>query len=506
MSNSIGIFYSCYKEKRAVDNSIKELRKYYPDSPIYLVSDGGLDFTYLTKKYKNIKVSLEEDTMSDTFKITDVNFRDQVHQKSIKICVKSLLRRLQSAIEFCNTDYILMMDPDALVRGKLTIPDDVKLLGSKINRGFPEGIKNILSSIDGAIVIDSWGATPAIFESKSFVRAISKLTDNLLDRFTNEFYAIYAHDVLLPLLFALIGEEEQYNPDITECNRDHSWKTNNKPLVHQYKERYMKNGMTLVTSLFDLNNVVRTDKRNWDDYLSWFKKTLSINCNFIIFVEPKTVDLIKNIRSLNNTLIIETELSGIPYYHFLDTFQTILDSEIYKNSMKDVSRVECRDAIYSVIQYSKFKWLQEAAVIDPFDTDYFFWVDAGISRFLEPNDYKNKFPSQEAIEQLNNIDDTLLIQYNNDYYTDLTNSHVLPKTYFWDNRSFVCGSMFGGTETAICQISDEIDEIINMMISNKFLNNEQIALGYLTKIREDLFSLFYRSDPSKHLELFTELA
>ncbi len=72
--NNLGIFYSCYKEKRAVDNSIRELRNHYPNVPIYLVSDGGLDYTYLCKKYKNIKVSLEEDTMGDTFKVTNINF------------------------------------------------------------------------------------------------------------------------------------------------------------------------------------------------------------------------------------------------------------------------------------------------------------------------------------------------------------------------------------------------------------------------------------------------
>ena len=71
MTYKLGFFYSCYKEKKAINNSIKELRKYYPDSPIYLVSDGGADYSYLTKQYKNIFVSLEEDTMSNTFKVTD---------------------------------------------------------------------------------------------------------------------------------------------------------------------------------------------------------------------------------------------------------------------------------------------------------------------------------------------------------------------------------------------------------------------------------------------------
>lgn len=235
---SLGFFYSCYNEKNAIEHSIKELRIHYPESPIYLVSDGGYDFTYLVDIYDNMFVSLEEDTMSDTFKITDINFKESTHQNAIKKCVLAIIKRLKNAIKYCNTDYIVMMDPDALVRGKLNIPLNAKLLGSRVNVGFPEGLKKILTNIEGAKVIDCWGATPAIFETKSFNKATSKFNEDILEKLSLEFYALYAHDVLLPILFALIGEEETFNPDITECNRDPFWKINNKPLVHQYKEYY----------------------------------------------------------------------------------------------------------------------------------------------------------------------------------------------------------------------------------------------------------------------------
>jgi len=506
MAEKLGFFYSCHKEKRAVDKSIQELRKHYPTAPIYLVSDGGLDYSYLTQKYNNIFVSLEEDTMSDTFKVTDQNFKELIHQNTIQSCTLAIIDRLKRAIDYCNTEYMLMMDPDAFVRGPLHIPEGVKLLGSKINTGLPQGMKDVLAHIDGAKVINCWGATPAIFETKTFIKGVKKLTNTHLNNLSNEFYAIYAHDVLLPTIFALVGEEEVLNPDITECNRDYDWRTNNKPLVHQFKENYMKSGLTLVTSLYNLSGVTREDDRNWEDYIKWFKQTLSINCNFIIFTEPEVIPHIKKVRKDTDTLIIESSLNTIPYYYLLDKIQSILDSDFYKSNMKDINRVECKDAIYSVIQYSKFKWLREAAEINPFDTDYFFWIDAGVSRFLEPQDYKSSFPSLDTIEQLNTIDDTLVIQYNSDYYEDLTKARILPKTYFWDNRSFVCGSMFGGNETAITTVENEIDTIMNLMIKNKFVNNEQIALGYLTKIREDLFSLFHRTNPNKHLELFTELS
>lgn len=239
---TIGFFFSCYKENEAVEYSISELRKYYPNNPIYLVSDGGNNFYYLETLFNNLKTTLEEDTMSDTFKITDKNWKEPIHQKNIKKASLAVLDRIENAINYCKTDYIVMMDPDTLIRGNLNIPDGVKLLGSKVNKGLPQGLKNVISSIKNAKTIDCWGATPGIFHTKTFLESVKiiKHDSNILDMMIKEFYAIYAHDLLLPIIFALVGEEETFNPDIIECNRCANWEMSEKPLVHQFKKYYQK--------------------------------------------------------------------------------------------------------------------------------------------------------------------------------------------------------------------------------------------------------------------------
>jgi len=241
---TIGFFFSCYTENEAVENSIDELRKHYPNNPIYLISDGGSDFTYLKDRHENLEVSIEEDTMSNTFKVTNQNWREPIHQETIKIATYAVLNRLERAINYCKSDYILMMDPDTLVRGTLNIPKGVKLLGSRVNKGLPQGLKDVLAGVDGAKIINCWGATPAIFDTKTFIKSWENIKKNpkIMDLFLNEFYAIYAHDVLLPLVFALVGEEETFNPDIVECNRNSNWINSEKPLVHQFKKYYPKKG------------------------------------------------------------------------------------------------------------------------------------------------------------------------------------------------------------------------------------------------------------------------
>lgn len=246
---TIGFMYSCFKEKKAIEYSIKELRKHYPDSPIRLFSDGGADFSYLESEYKNLKTSLEEDTMSETFKITagptgcdhiNGNFRQEHYQNVIKKSAFATLDRIEKAIQYCNTDWIVMMDPDTLVRGKLSIPDDATLLGTLVNCCFPEDFQNIFKEIKGAKVLTSWGASPCVFEAKTFTKALSFFKNHkyLFDKFSKEYFGMYAHDILIPVLFALIGEEEKFNPDIIECGRDRTWKNTSHPLVHQFEEYY----------------------------------------------------------------------------------------------------------------------------------------------------------------------------------------------------------------------------------------------------------------------------
>lgn len=237
--NRLGAFFTCYKENIAVEYALNSLYNIYPDIKTLLVSDDGNDFSYLETKYNTLKCIIDKDTLYLNKEITDQNFREQKYQDFIKMSVKTTIQRLLKACSYCNSEYIIMMDPDTLVRGFLTIPSEAKLLGSLVNDHFPIAYKQVLKKYN-ALIIHRWGATPAIFHVQTFLKAVEKWNSfpSLLDDLAQSFYAIYAHDVLLPTLFALIHEKETFNSDITECYRDASWKENQKPLVHQFKEYY----------------------------------------------------------------------------------------------------------------------------------------------------------------------------------------------------------------------------------------------------------------------------
>lgn len=239
----LGVFYTCFDELEATHFSISMLRKNYPNIPICLFYESNEKFDYLYNYFKNIQINKVEDTMSETLKVTVHNFRNPDKQIHILNGVKAILDRLEKAIGFCNSEYIIMLDPDAIVRGKLTIPENSSLLGCRQNTN--PMLLNDMNSIlkrNGGVEITAWGATPAIFNVEKFKKAKSKLinTPNLLKELSNSFYAIFAHDILMAILFSLIGEVEQFNPDIVQCSKDPLWIYNNKPLIHQFRFFYPK--------------------------------------------------------------------------------------------------------------------------------------------------------------------------------------------------------------------------------------------------------------------------
>ncbi len=155
----------------------------------------------------------------------------------------AVINRLTRATEYLNSEYILMMDPDAIVRGALTIPDGVGLLGCRANQnpGLLKPMNEVLGKYSGK-EITAWGATPAIFNVSKFVKAREILMSHptLVDELCGSFYAVFAHDVLLPILFSLIGEEETLNPDIIQIQSNPNWVETICPLIHQFRKYYPK--------------------------------------------------------------------------------------------------------------------------------------------------------------------------------------------------------------------------------------------------------------------------
>lgn len=238
--NKLGVYTLCYDEVQAIHFAYNSLRDFYPDSPIYLNSESNLDFNFLKTYFKKIHIENVEDTQSGIFKFKPGDHVLNENRIKNKNAVINLISRLKKAFEFLQSDYVIMHCPDTLVRNKLTIPEGSVLLGSNVNNYFFEDVNNVISNYGGS-PISNFGAVPAIFKVEKFLECLKIFeSSNILDELCDVFYAVYSHDIIIPIIFALGGEIEQYNPDITECTRNPDWLRSKHPILHQFRSFYPK--------------------------------------------------------------------------------------------------------------------------------------------------------------------------------------------------------------------------------------------------------------------------
>jgi hypothetical protein len=114
MKETLGVHYQTWKNRPAVEYVLENFRKYYPNSPIRMVSDAGDDFSDLADKF------------SCTFVYEDTNVLPRGilagHPMSGVTDITPLggytwLRRLYDTCKSMDTDWILIMEDDVLTKG-----------------------------------------------------------------------------------------------------------------------------------------------------------------------------------------------------------------------------------------------------------------------------------------------------------------------------------------------------------------------------------------------------
>ena len=253
--------------------------------------------------------------------------------------------------------------------------------------------------------------------------------------------------------------------------------------------------INLTTALFDIGREKHGDGRRMEEYLEWFSETLKLDCNFTIFTEYKFLNFIKERRKENNTKIICISIEDIPYYYLKDKIDSILKDPSYIEKILDPNRIECNLSLYNIIQYSKFKWIEKSIEMDN-TFDYYFWIDAGCSRFFK-NSPREIYPLIENISE-----GKFNIQGN--VNTDKIYPSMDIEKYKFDNNCILVGTFFGGNKKIIKILSKEIEKIlITDMIEKNLINNEQIALGILYKRNPDLFYVYKDFNSNQgHLPFF----
>jgi hypothetical protein len=252
--------------------------------------------------------------------------------------------------------------------------------------------------------------------------------------------------------------------------------------------------ITLVTCYYNIKS-----KQPHSQYLEWMGNLLkNIKCPLIVYCDSSSKKSIEDIIKLNKNKfikIVTLEMSDF----FVNQYQKYFEYSYSIDAEKNIHSID----LYKVWN-EKFNFTKKAIEINPFNSDYFYWIDIGCFRKnctgLNYNNFKN-WPNTKKLEQYSN--NIILFQTHNFSEKDkildnygLTNDNlcIACKHKGWGGGRLVAGFFGGKKENMLLFSKLYYDMLIKWNFSKRFIGKENYIMTNVYLQNIDMFHLFTKDN------------
>lgn len=237
-----------------------------------------------------------------------------------------------------------------------------------------------------------------------------------------------------------------------------------------------KPNVTVVTCLWDIkrDTCEGVFKRSFDTYLEKFDELLKIGNPMIIFTEKKVEKFILERRSLTNTIIILKEVDELKtWFGFYQQVQTIRNNQEWRNIASWLAEsTQANLEMYNPIVMSKLFLLNDAAIYNSFKTDYYLWVDAGITNTV----HQGYFTHDKCINKIEKYLNKFLFvafPYENHEIHGFPESEMRQYANT-DKITYVCrGGVFGGHKNYISKVCEIYYSLLSDSLNRGIMGTEE---------------------------------
>jgi hypothetical protein len=169
---TLGAFHQTFYNREAFKFSFSQFRKHFPNSPYFILSDGGDDFSsYIDDKTFFLRSDMRN--YGGGLKGEEI-FKDP----SNDYLWIDWFNRIKMACEICRTDYIMMMEDDVLITNSFVIDSDFDICGPMINKITEDAINFIESQI-GRKISGFYGfGGGSILNCKTYLESFDMIIEN----------------------------------------------------------------------------------------------------------------------------------------------------------------------------------------------------------------------------------------------------------------------------------------------------------------------------------------
>lgn len=275
--------------------------------------------------------------------------------------------------------------------------------------------------------------------------------------------------------------------------------------VQIVKEVSTKKDFTLVTGLWSIG---RNNRDFEEHYIPNLENFLKIDAPLVIFVPASLKEFVEQRRDSKNTRIIVFELEDIKklYSPFWDKTQEIRNSPAWYNITGEDGWLRHSPQAtlewYNPIVQSKMFLLHDASVWNFFDTDYFFWLDAGITNTV-PEDH---LVHKRALDKITNYANPFLfISYPYESSGEIHGFKLNEMNRLsGEPVKYVCrGGLFGGHKDQISEANATYYSLLMKTLNTGFMGTEESIFTIMSYMEPELYRR-YMIDGNGLIVKFTE--
>lgn len=253
---------------------------------------------------------------------------------------------------------------------------------------------------------------------------------------------------------------------------------------------------TLVTGIWDLGRSEASEgwSRKFDHYINNLKRLLSDlkDHNFIVFVAPEHEHIVWEVRDRSNTVVYHhpVEKFNSDFFPFYDQVQRIrTDPSWYGQAGWLQESTQGSMEWYNPMVMSKMFMLHNAKIFNPFNTEYFWWIDGGITNTVHPG----YFSHDKVLDKIEKITDKFLfVCFPYETQTEIHGFSIEAMQNFAENNTVnrvARGGFFGGNADYISHANEIYYGLLRDTLNSGYMGTEESIFTLMTYLHPDIFKI-----------------
>ena len=252
-------------------------------------------------------------------------------------------------------------------------------------------------------------------------------------------------------------------------------------------------GTTIVTGIWDIKREELTEgwSRKFDHYLNHLKKLMLVEDNMIIFIEEKYKDFVKENRPEHNTLIVVKELEWFKnngeLFNKIQKIRT--NTDWYNQAGWLVESTQAKLDMYNPIVMSKMFLLNDASILDPFNSSHLVWIDGALTNTV----HEGYFWKDKVIQKLgNSLNKFSFVCFPYDGKVEIHGFRYDEMCRYSEGEvnKVARGGIFGGPKHLMTKINNIYYNLLNDTLSKGLMGTEESIFTIMTYKHPELIQYF----------------